>query len=163
MIKIFTILEKLGIAVSVNENTETNKQKKKIRLWTNSALGKNLGLYHLYTNLDEETITLIGRSPAAVHYAVQSLLSLVAGSPDHKSIPDVTMEDEPRFEHRGMHVDVSRNFRTKTDIIRLMDGMSMYKLNKLHIHLTDDEGWRLEIPGIPELTEVKSRTKRFPS
>ena len=59
-----------------------------------------------------------------------------------------------RFGYRGMHVDVARNFYPKETILKLLDIMSMYKLNQFHFHLTDDEGWRLEIPGLPELTEV---------
>ena len=51
-------------------------------------------------------------------------------------------------------MDVSRNFHSKEQILKLLDVMSMYKMNKFHFHLTDDEGWRLEIPGLPELTEV---------
>ena len=51
-------------------------------------------------------------------------------------------------------VDVARNFQTKDSILKLIDVMSVYKLNKLHLHLSDDEGWRLEIPGLPELTQV---------
>ena len=51
-------------------------------------------------------------------------------------------------------MDVSRNFQPKQVILKLLDAMAMYKLNKFHFHLTDDEGWRLEIPGLPELTEV---------
>ena len=55
-----------------------------------------------------------------------------------------------------MHVDVSRNFHSgPTEIYQLLDAMARYKLNKLHYHLADDEGWRLEIPEIPELTEVR--------
>lgn len=96
------------------------------------------------------------QSSSAVYYGVQSLLSLVVGSPDNASVPDVYIEDEPRYEFRGMHVDVARNFRPKSDIIPLMDGMAMYKMNKLHLHLSDDEGWRIEIPGLPELTEVSN-------
>ena len=52
-------------------------------------------------------------------------------------------------------IDVARNFKPKTWIFKIMDIMAFYKLNILHLHLTDDEGWRLEIPGIPELTEVE--------
>ena len=60
-------------------------------------------------------------------------------------------------------MDVVRNFRSKEDILKLIDVMAMYKLNKLHLHLTDDEGWRIEIPGLPELTEVCIRllTRQF--
>lgn len=70
------------------------------------------------------------------------------------AVPKVTIKDAPRFAFRGMHVDVARNFKPKSSIIRLLNGMSMYKMNKLHLHLSDDEAWRLEIPGIEELTEV---------
>ena len=54
-----------------------------------------------------------------------------------------------------MHVDVARNFHTKESILKLLEAMSMYKLNKFHFHLSDDEGWRLEIPGLEELTTVR--------
>ena len=53
-----------------------------------------------------------------------------------------------------MHLDVGRNFRAKEDVMLLLDIMAMYKLNKFHFHLTDDEGWRLESAGIPELAQV---------
>ena len=51
-------------------------------------------------------------------------------------------------------IDVARNFQTKDSILKFIDSMSIYKLNTLHLHLSDDEGWRLEIPGLPELTQV---------
>ena len=56
-----------------------------------------------------------------------------------------------------MHIDVARNFHDKDDVLRHLEAMATYKLNKLHFHLTDDEGWRLEIPGLPELTEVGNK------
>ena len=64
------------------------------------------------------------------------------------------IEDAPRFTHRGMHVDLARNFKHPATLRRLIDQMSAYKLNRLHLHLSDDEGWRIEIPGLPELTEI---------
>ena len=65
--------------------------------------------------------------------------------------------DAPRFEYRGFQLDVARNFQPKEAVFRLLDLMARYKLNKFHFHLTDDEGWRLEIPGLPELTRVGAR------
>ena len=62
--------------------------------------------------------------------------------------------DKPRFTYRGMHLDVARNFHSKSSIIKLLDQMAAYKLNVLHLHLSDDEGWRVEIEGLPELTEI---------
>ena len=69
-------------------------------------------------------------------------------------VPKLTIRDTPRYGYRGMHLDVARNFVSKDRVLKLIDVMAMYKLNKFHFHLTDDEGWRLEIPGLPELTEV---------
>ncbi|XP_061190279.1 uncharacterized protein LOC133198156 [Saccostrea echinata] len=146
--------EKLGMNTNIDNNANNDQQRNTIRIFTNSSIGENSGFYRLHTDISKSTVTLVGSTPTAVHYGIQSLLSLVAGSHDKNSMPDVSIEDEPRFQHRGMHVDVTRNFRTKTDILRLMDAMSMYKMNKLHLHLSDDEGWRIEIPGIPELTKV---------
>ena len=62
--------------------------------------------------------------------------------------------DAPRFGYRGLMLDVSRNFHPVEDVLRLLDLMSQYKLNVFHFHLTDDEGWRIQIPGLEELTEV---------
>ncbi len=96
-----------------------------------------------------------GDDPAGVYYGVQTLFSLapVGGG----RIPAMRIEDAPRFPYRGMHVDLARNFKHPPTLHRLIDQMSAYKLNRLHIHLSDDEGWRIEIPGLPELTEVGGR------
>ena len=56
-----------------------------------------------------------------------------------------------------MHLDVARNFHPKETILKLLDALAYFKINKFHFHLTDDEGWRLEIPGLPELTEIGSQ------
>ena len=64
------------------------------------------------------------------------------------------MVDAPRLAYRALMVDVARNFFDKTFIFRLLNVMAMYKMNVLHLHLTDDQGWRLEVPTLPELTNV---------
>lgn len=92
---------------------------------------------------------------AGAFYALQSLASLV--SLDDKSVPQMSVRDAPRYPFRGLHLDVARNFHSKALVIRLLDQMAAYKLNKFHFHLGDDEGWRLEIPGLPELTDVGSK------
>lgn len=96
-----------------------------------------------------------GYDAAGEYYGVQTLYSLVpeGGGP----IPAMLIDDAPRFPHRGMHVDLARNFKHPATLRRLIDQMSAYKLNRLHVHLSDDEGWRIEIPGLPELTEVGAR------
>lgn len=73
---------------------------------------------------------------------------------DNDSVLDVRIEDEFWFEYRGMYVDVLRNFRIKEDLLRLMEVMLMYKMNKFYLYFIDDEGWWLEIFGILELIEV---------
>ena len=97
-------------------------------------------------------IRIQGKDEAGLFYGIQSLLSLLASFTS--GLPEISITDEPRFEFRGMHVDVARNFHTTEDLKRLMDAMAMYKMNALHLHLTDDEGWRLHIPDLPELTTV---------
>jgi len=69
-------------------------------------------------------------------------------------VDGMEINDAPRYEHRGVMIDVARNFHTMTEILKLIDVLAMYKLNKLHFHLADDEGWRLQIPDLEQLTEV---------
>jgi len=107
--------------------------------------------YTLQVNANSESIVITGQSRVGVFYGVQSLLSL--NEPDGM-VPHVTINDAPRYEYRGMELDVGRNFMPKSEVLKLIDAMAIYKLNKFHFHLTDDEGWRLEIPGLRELTEV---------
>ncbi|PSL47225.1 hexosaminidase [Chitinophaga niastensis] len=92
-------------------------------------------------------------------YGIQSLKSLIspaAWSGVQKSIgiPAVQVKDYPRFGYRAFMIDVARNFHNKRDMLRILDLMALYKLNVLHFHFSDDEGWRLEIPSLPELTQV---------
>ncbi|CAE6890228.1 COG3525 N-acetyl-beta-hexosaminidase [Vibrio sp. B1FLJ16] len=88
-------------------------------------------------------------------YAVQSIFGLI-DSQNANYLPQLSIKDAPRFDYRGVMVDVARNFHSKNAILATLDQMAAYKMNKLHLHLTDDEGWRLEIPGLPELTDVGS-------
>ncbi|WP_323122959.1 family 20 glycosylhydrolase [Burkholderia alba] len=106
-------------------------------------------------------VTIEGYDPAGLYYGVQTLFSLTpaGGGP----IPTMVVEDAPRFTHRGMHVDLARNFKHPATLRRLIDQMSAYKLNRLHLHLSDDEGWRIEIPGLPELTAIGGRRCHDPS
>src|SRR6266566_5926407 len=72
-------------------------------------------------------------------------------------LPALRVVDAPRFGYRGFMLDVARNFHAKPAVLRTLDLLARYKLNVLHIHLTDDEGWRIEIAGLPELTAVGAR------
>lgn len=111
--------------------------------------------------VEADKITITASTSRGFFYALQSIRQLLppsieGSSPanDKWSIPVMTIEDEPRFSYRGFMLDVSRFFLPKTDLLRLLDCLSMLKINKLHFHLTDDNGWRLEIKKYPRLTEV---------
>ncbi|GGP20039.1 family 20 glycosylhydrolase [Silvimonas iriomotensis] len=106
--------------------------------------------------------TINGYDKAGAFYGVQSLLSLMQVS-STTTVPAMTVADAPRFDYRGYMVDIARNFHSKDAILRAIDQMAAYKLNKLHMHLSDDEGWRLQIPGLPELTDVGAKRCLDPS
>jgi len=100
-------------------------------------------------------IAIVGNSAAGVAYGLQTLRDLLP-LPDAKepALDEVTIVDAPRFGYRGFQLDVARNFHSKQTVFKWLDLMARYKLNTLHFHLTDDEGWRLEIAGLPELTAI---------
>jgi hexosaminidase len=107
-------------------------------------------------------ITINASSPAGVFYGIQSLSMLLPSGPavsagQVKTIAAIEMKDQPRFGHRAFMMDIARNFQPPSQIMKVIDLMALYKLNVLHLHMSEDEGWRLEIPGLPELTEVGSR------
>ncbi|MEX9821598.1 MULTISPECIES: beta-N-acetylhexosaminidase [Providencia] len=112
------------------------------------------GAYELV--ITPQQAEIIGYDHVGLFYGMQSLLSAVTEA-DRPSVATMIVKDKPRMDYRGVFLDVGRNFHSKQMVKRLIDQMSRYKLNKFHFHLTDDEGWRIEIPGLPELTEVGSQ------
>jgi hexosaminidase len=100
-------------------------------------------------------IAIVGNSAAGVAYGLQTLRDLLP-LPGAKplALNELTIVDAPRFGYRGFQLDVARNFHGKQTVFKWLDLMARYKLNKFHFHLTDDEGWRLEIAGLPELTSI---------
>ena len=114
--------------------------------------------YSLAIDPAERVISVKGQGRSGVFYGVQTLLSLISVD---GVVYKTEVKDAPRFRYRGMLIDVGRNFRPKEDVIKLLDVMATYKLNKLHFHLTDDEGWRIQIPGLSELTEVNKGRKEI--
>lgn len=101
-----------------------------------------------------ERVLVRGADAHGVFNGLQSLAQLLA--PDGL-LPCGKVEDAPRFAYRGMMLDVARHFSSVDTVLRLLDCMASYKLNRFHFHLTDDEGWRLAIAALPELTEVGAR------
>jgi len=107
-------------------------------------------------------ITISASTSAGIFYGIQSLKTLIPGAAYGQAqkiiqIPCVEVKDQPRFPYRALLLDVGRNFQTKEQVLKLLDAMALYKLNVFHFHLTDDEGWRIELPTLPELTQVGSQ------
>ncbi|MCX6181638.1 MAG: family 20 glycosylhydrolase, partial [Bacteroidetes bacterium] len=127
------------------------------------STGKVTGSHEAYTlNISSKEIAITGSDNAGVFYGIQSLRALFPVQAYVKNdgtvkVPAANINDYPRFTYRGTHLDVARNFHSKESILKLLDLMSFYKLNKFQFHLTDDEGWRVEIPDLPELTDVGSK------
>ena len=100
-----------------------------------------------------EIVTVSASTATGLFYGLQSLLQLM--KPDERggwTVPAVTVKDSPRFGYRGFMIDVSRHFRPKEFVKKQIDAMARYKLNRLHLHLTDAAGWRIEIKKYPRLT-----------
>ena len=99
--------------------------------------------------VEERGVTIVAQKPAGLYYALQSLKALAEES---TTIPYIYIEDAPRFAYRGILIDISRHFRTKEFLMRQIDVMARLKMNRLHLHLTDAAGWRIEVEAYPELT-----------
>lgn len=111
-------------------------------------------------DVNQDRIALAASDPAGLYRGFQTLKqllpnSLIAGKKiDSLVVPGVKIVDRPEFQYRGMMLDVARHFFTVTEVKRLIDQMVSYKLNYLHLHLTDDQGWRIEITSWPRLTQI---------
>lgn len=104
-------------------------------------------------------IRIEAATPAGLFYGVQTLLQLLpVGEIAGASIPAAVITDAPRFEHRGAMLDVARHFFGVDDVKHVIDLMAAYKLNRLHLHLSDDQGWRIEIKSWPNLTTIGGLT-----
>lgn len=110
-------------------------------------------------NVSEREIVISASTPAGAFYGIQSLKSLIPplswkSKQQTILVQGVEVKDEPRFGYRSLMLDVARNFQPKAEILKVLDLMSLYKLNVFHFHFSEDEGWRVEIPSLPELTQV---------
>ncbi|AYB31551.1 family 20 glycosylhydrolase [Chryseolinea soli] len=110
-------------------------------------------------NIMANGIDISGSDAAGVFYGIQSLRACIplksyASRSGTLRLPKLQVNDAPRFAFRGLHLDVSRNFQTKETILRTLDLLSFYKINRFLFYTTEDEGWRLEIKDLPELTDV---------
>ena len=140
-----------GMALSV----VPGKAKKGIRL----VLDKKVSGEEAYTIMvDKKGVTIAGSTPKGVFYGVQTLRkSLPVGAATVVRLPSVKISDSPRFVHRGMMLDCSRHFFPLEFVKRYIDLIAMHNMNVFHWHLSDDQGWRIEIKKYPELTIKGSR------
>ncbi|MEN8247553.1 MAG: family 20 glycosylhydrolase [Bacteroidota bacterium] len=113
-----------------------------------------------------KSIVITANEPNGIFYGTQTLLQLlppeIMGNEPIEvalKIPKVRIEDIPRFQHRGMMLDVCRHFMTADSVKRFIDLLAMHKMNSFHWHLTEDQGWRIEIKKYPKLTEIGSKRK----
>ncbi len=133
-----------------------------IKLVLNKKADATIGKEGYFLSVKAKGITISANQPAGLYYGVQTLMQLlpkeIEGLEVAKNItwavPVVDIYDYPRFEWRGLMFDVSRHFFTKQEVKHFIDDMVKYKFNLLHMHLTDDEGWRIEIKSLPRLTTV---------
>jgi hexosaminidase len=109
--------------------------------------------------IDPRSVTILGR-PAGLFYGAQSVLQLAAARSGKTFVlPAAEIRDQPRFPYRGLHLDTSRHMFPVEFLKHYLDWMARYKLNTFHWHLTDDQGWRIEIKKYPRLAEVASMRK----
>lgn len=123
--------------------------------------GLKLGSEGYRLIVDSDTVEIQGKSAAGVFYGLQSLRQLMSpeGRKGAKSftVPAVIIEDQPRFGWRGAMLDVGRNFMPMDAVKRFIDTLALHKMNSFHWHLTEDQGWRIEIKKYPKLTSVGSK------
>lgn len=144
--------EQLAAALSRLARLGVNESEQGLVVKLNWRQGAE-GSYLL--DIKADAIEIAAADAAGFSYALSSLASLI--DVQDLRVNTMTIEDSPRYPFRGMHIDVARNFHSKALIFELLDQMAAYKLNKLHLHMADDEGWRLEIDGLPELTDIGSK------
>jgi hexosaminidase len=147
-----------GFSLKTTESLNGN-----IQFVLNSKADTKLGAEGYQLQIDASKITVTANTPAGLFYGTQTILQLLPKEIESKSvtnvkweIPAVSITDFPRFGYRGIMLDVSRHFFSKEFVKEYIDQLARYKINRLHWHLTDDNGWRLEIKSLPKLTQVGS-------
>ena len=152
--------EKLAVDIGLNLRIEQGLGTgKKIVVRKGNIVVNGIASEAYKLTIGAAGIEIIGNDPAGVFYGIQSLRALLPLDAYEKQGAAVDLgykeiTDAPRFTFRSLQLDVGRNFQNKETIMRLLDAMAFYKLNYFLFYLTEDEGWRLEIAGLPELTEV---------
>ncbi|MBK7475425.1 MAG: family 20 glycosylhydrolase [Haliscomenobacter sp.] len=132
-----------------------------IQLNLNASPDVRIGDEGYVLDISPKRVTLSANQPAGLFYGMQTLLQLFPKEIESPTpataiwqIPAVKIADYPRFKWRGVMLDVSRHFFSKQDVMTYIDQIARYKMNTFHWHLTDDNGWRVEIKSLPKLTQV---------
>jgi hexosaminidase len=154
--------KRLSVAAGINITVVSKATAPTIQLLLNKAADNKIKKDGYDLSVTNHTVTIHANEAAGIYYGVQTLLQLLPKEIESKTlvqnvkwtIPAVEINDYPRFGWRGLMFDVTRHFFTKKEVMDFIDNMVRYKYNLLHLHLSDDEGWRLEIKGLPRLTEV---------
>lgn len=134
---------------------KSGKSKKKAILLSLGLKSTNLESYKL--SISSDNIVIQGVTEAGVFYGIQTLRkSMPVNAPGVVNLPGVIINDAPRFAYRGMHLDVSRHFFTVEEVKRYIDLLVLHNINTFHWHLTDDQGWRIEIKKYPKLIKIGS-------
>ncbi|MBL3655889.1 beta-N-acetylhexosaminidase [Fulvivirga sediminis] len=148
-----------GITLSIEESAEGNVEGG-ILFSVNENLDVPAEGYELI--VDDKGISIVGKDNAGLFYGMQTLKQLLPPAIESTEkvegekwlVPLVSIQDYPRYKWRGLHLDVSRHFSSVDFVKEYIDNMAMHKLNTFHWHLTDDQGWRIEIKKYPKLTEI---------
>ena len=154
--------KKIEVPTGINLPIASNSNGKNISLEINESRDEALGNEGYRLNVSESSVSLRANTSKGLFYGIQTILQLlpVEIESSHKTdkvswkIPCVEILDYPRFDWRGLMLDVSRHFFTKGEVLRYLDEMARYKYNRLHLHLADDQGWRIEIKALPNLTKI---------
>lgn len=156
------LTERIEKATGKFVSSVTNANHPTIKFILNTQEDIQLGIEGYKLNVNPTQIVITANKPAGIFWGVQSLIQLFPAEIESKDvvnnvkwkIPCVDVVDYPKLGWRGLMFDVARHFFTKQEVKQFIDDMVRYKFNLLHFHLTDDEGWRIEIKGLPKLTEV---------
>ncbi|HHP7240817.1 MAG TPA: beta-N-acetylhexosaminidase [Cyclobacteriaceae bacterium] len=154
--------------INLNPGVSSESQSSKgstINIQLSSENIEDIGDEGYLLNIKKGTIELIANDPGGIFNGIQTMKQLIPVNPGYSSLIKITgceIKDYPRFEWRGLMLDVSRHFFSVDEVKAYIDKMSEYKFNTFHWHLTDDEGWRIEIKSLPKLTEVGAfRVERY--
>jgi len=150
-----------GLPVALSDR---DADKNTVSLVLDAALDVNNEGYYLTVTPQKATVR--AKTLQGLFYGMQTFMQLLPAEIENSANPHpqvvfeapcVTVKDEPRFEYRGIHLDPSRHFMSVADVKKYLELVSLFKINKLHFHLTDDQAWRIEIKKYPRLQEIASK------